>query len=166
MDWDIQDGLGWTIFHRAAAFGQAKDLKKLLSLGASSRLYTFQLRWLPVSCAVNFGNESTFDFLIDMIPPQDLPSLVDTRGWNLLHLAAENGSEAIMTKVLKRRVFDLDATTDGSFAVPGNLTLQKLTAFEIARHYNHESAFVRAVNATSHVVPSPVQNTEVTTAAE
>ena len=33
-DWNSQDGLGWTILHRAAAFGRSKDLTKLVNLGA------------------------------------------------------------------------------------------------------------------------------------
>ena len=151
-DWNSQDGLGWTILHRAAAFGRSKDLKKLVNLGAEPTICTFMLKWLPISCAVKFGNEDTFDFLVDLFsfPQLALSTLVDSRGWNLLHLAAENGSEDIMTKLLR---LDLDplAKTDGSsIAVPERLALREVTAGDIAEFFGNEEAYVRVLKATGY----------------
>jgi ankyrin repeat protein len=87
--WDTQDAVGWTIFHRASAFERGCDIKKLLNLRVSFDIYTFTLNWLPIFCSVKFGNESTFNFLVDLIPSSALPTLKDSRGWTLLHLAAK-----------------------------------------------------------------------------
>lgn len=153
-DWDGQDGLGWTIFHRAAAFGRAKDLKKLLSLGASSEIRTFKLKWLPIFCAVEFGNESTFDLLADLIYSRTLPKLVDSRGWNLLHFAAENGSDSLITKLLTRGL-DPNAKTDKStIAVPERLSLKALAANDIAKFYNNEAVYERALKAAGYRLTS------------
>ncbi|KAF4624313.1 hypothetical protein G7Y89_g13859 [Cudoniella acicularis] len=146
-EWDDQDRVGWTILHRAAAYGRGRDIKKLLSLQASPHIRTFQLNWLPISCAVNQGNESTFDALSrpDVISLGEIKA-PDTRGWTLLHLAAQVGSVAIITKLLKLG-FNPHEKTDGSTAmsIPEELKMKELTPEEIAQWYGKDGAYKQAL---------------------
>jgi ankyrin repeat protein len=143
--WDTQDAVGWTIFHRASAFGRSCDIKKLLNLRVSSDIYSFTLNWLPIFCSVKFGNESTFNLLVDLIPPSALPTLKDSRGWNLLHLAAESGSEAIMTQLLRRKLDPLAITDKSAMALPEGLSLRELTVGDIASFCRNQDAYERAL---------------------
>jgi ankyrin repeat protein len=143
--WDSQDAAGWTILHRASAFGRGKDIRKLLHLRASSIIYTFTLNWLPLFCSVKFGNESTFDVLADLIPRRDFPILMDVRGWTLLHLAAENGSEVLMTKLLRRGLDPYMKSDASSLAVPEGLELLELIPGDIAKRCNNQEAYERAL---------------------
>jgi ankyrin repeat protein len=147
--WDTQDVVGWTMFHRASAFGGGSDIKKLLNLHASSDIYIFTLNWLPIFCAVKFGNESTFGVLVDLIHPWTLPNIKDSRGWTLLHLAVENGSEAIMTQLLQRGLDPLAKTDQSTIALPEELFLKELTVDDIASFYNNQDAYERALKTTS-----------------
>jgi ankyrin repeat protein len=143
--WDTQDAVGWTIFHRASAFGRERDLKKLRNLRASSDIITSKLNWLPIFCSIKFGNESTFKFLVDLIYPLTLPTLKDSRGWTLLHLAAESGSEAIMTQLLQRKLDPLAITDESTVMLPEGLCLRELTAGDVASFFNNQDAYQRAL---------------------
>ena len=152
--WDTQDVVGWTIFHRASAFGGGSDIEKLLNLRASSNIYTFKLNWLPIFCAVKFGNESTFEVLVDLIHPLALPNFKDSRGWTLLHLAAENGSEAIMTQLLQRGLDPLAKTDQSAISLPEELSLKELTVGDIASFCNNQDAYERALKTTDRSMMS------------
>lgn len=159
--WNSQDQVGWTLFHRASAFGQGSDIKKLLSLGADSTIPTYTLNWLPIFCAVNFGNASTFDILVDLIPQRSLPNLKDSRGWTVLHIAAENGSEAMMTRLLQRGL-DLFAKSDRStVGVPEGLPFEELTAGEIARLCSNQESYEEALKNAGYVTIGPDDPDEV-----
>jgi len=151
--WNEQDVQGWTIFHRGSAFGRASDLKKLLNLHAISNVYTSTLKWLPIFCAVYYGNESTFDFLVDLIPPPALPNLRDARGWTLLHLAAENGSEAIMTRLLQRKLDPYSKTDKSGLAMPEGLAMRELTASDIADFCNNGIIYEKALKTAGYIMP-------------
>ena len=144
-EWDAQEASGWTILHRASAFGRSSDIKKLLNLGASSNICTFTLNWLPIFCAVNSGNESTFDILADLILPWTLPKLRDSRGWTLLHLAAENGSETLMTLLLQRQLDPYAMSDASTIAVPDGLPFEEHTPGDIAKFCNNGDAYDRAL---------------------
>jgi ankyrin repeat protein len=154
-EWDSQDQVGWTIFHRASALGQGTDIKKLLNLGAVSKIFTYTLNWLPIFCAVTFGNESTFDVLVDLIPARSLPKLKDSRGWTLLHIAAENGSEAVMTKLLQRGLDARQKTDKSRVGVPKGLPFEELTAREIAKFCNNDDAYRQALTNVGHFDDGP-----------
>lgn len=143
--WDMQDAKGWTLFHRAAAFGRGGDIKKLLHLRASSTLCTFILNWLPIFCAINFGNESTFDVLVKLIPRRSLPTLTDSRGWTLLHLAAENGSETLITRLLRLGVDPSARSDKSSVAVPKGLPFKELTPGDIAKFCGNQDVYEQAL---------------------
>lgn len=147
--WNTQDRVGWTILHRASAYGQGRDVRKILNLQASPSIRTFQLNWLPIFCAVNEGNESTFDVLASpyVMSRQELIKLKDTRGWTLLHLAARSGSVAILTNLLNLGLRP-DEKTDGStMMVPEELKMKELTPEDIAHWYHKQDAYEQALKA-------------------
>ena len=119
-----------------------------MNLRASSDIYTFTLNWLPIFCAVKFGNESTFDVLVDLIHPWTLPRIKESRGWTLLHLAAEDGSEAIITQLLQRGLDPIAKTDQSAIALPEELSLKELTVGDIASFCNNQDAYERALKTT------------------
>lgn len=143
--WNSQDAVGWTILHRASAFGQGSDIKKLLNLGAYSEVKTYILNWLPIFCAVAFGNESTFSFLADLTQAKNLPKLQDSRGWTLLHIAARNGSEALITKLLLLKLDPVSKSDKSTVSVPEGLPVEELTPREIAKFCGNHEAYDRAL---------------------
>jgi hypothetical protein len=145
--WDAQDSVGWTILHRAAAYGQGRDIKKILNLQASPNIGTFQLNWLPIFCAVGAGNESTFDVLAspDVMSRKVVTKLKDRRGWTLLHLAAQNGSVAVLTKLLQLGLNPCEKTDGSSMAIPEGLQMKELTPGDIARWYNNKKTYEKAL---------------------
>jgi ankyrin repeat protein len=145
--WNSLDAVGWTVLHKAAAFGRAKDIKRLMNLGASTQVHNYNMRWQPIHCAVFHGNENTFDILADAIPAKHLAQLTDAQGWTLLHLAAEHGSEAMMTNLLKRGLDSLFMSNQSSLRVPAGLENREITPRDIARACGHEQAFDRALRA-------------------
>jgi ankyrin repeat protein len=149
--WDAQDRVGWTILHRAAAYGQGRDIRKMLNLQASPRIPTFQLNWLPICCAVSKGNESTFDVLAspDVMPQREIIKLRDTRGWTLLHLAAQSGSVAIITKLLKLGLHPYDTTDGCTMKVPDGLKMKELTPGDIAHWHQTLDAYEQALKNAS-----------------
>jgi ankyrin repeat protein len=155
--WDSQDAVGWTILHRAAAFGQGRDIKKLLHLGASFNVSVHHLNWLPIHCAVKYGNESTFDLLANLIEPPYLITLTDSRGWTLLHLAAESGSEALMLKLLRRGLNPREKSDASTRSVPQGLELLELLPVDIAKSCGNGQIYERALKAAGY--SSPVQET-------
>jgi len=134
------------------------DIKRLINLGALPNLYTTRLKWLPISCAVRYGNESTFNVLVDQkyTAPFDFRNLTDARGWTFLHLAAESGSEALITKLLSSGL-DPNAKSDkSSWAMPNKeLERLELTPGDIAKSCRHEKVYERSLKVTGHTIADP-----------
>jgi ankyrin repeat protein len=145
-DWNYTDILGWGPIHRAAAFGKGRDIQNLIYRGASPEIYTVDKHWMPIHCAVMFGNESTFDVLAELIPSHTLVQMRDSIGWGLLHLAAEHGSEKIMFKLFDLGA-DSAALTIPSSSVPEGLEYKELRAETIAEHCGHLQAYNTAMRA-------------------
>jgi ankyrin repeat protein len=145
--WDAQDRVGWTILHRAAAYGQGRDIRKLLNLQASPKVRSFQMNWLPICCAVSNGNESTFEVLAspDLMSLQEMRNLRDARGWTLLHLAAQNGSVAIINKLLTLGLHPYDKTDGTTVNVPEGLKMKELTPRHIAHWYQKQESYEQAL---------------------
>jgi ankyrin repeat protein len=100
LDFTEVDTLEWTAFERASSYGTAEDVQTLLKLGADPLGCRAPLGWSSIFYAVDGGNWSTFNAL--------LPShggitrtLVDERGWSLLHIAASNGHEQMIRYLLE-----------------------------------------------------------------
>jgi hypothetical protein len=102
QEWGHADTIGWTAIHRAAAFGVGQDIRKpVYGCGPYLKQYATNVNWTPIHCAVRYGNESTFEVLAEDIPSSLIVHMVDSRGWTLLYLATEDGSESVMTRLLK-----------------------------------------------------------------
>lgn len=129
-DFNIQDNEGWTCIHRAAAYGHAEDIKLLLKLRADPKLQTIKVSWMPIFCAVQFGNISTFNELRKV--HDDFLALRDIRNWTLLHLAV-NAKRLEMMELLINLGADPHARTLATeFLVPDDLKAQSFTPGDIA----------------------------------
>jgi ankyrin repeat protein len=146
-NWNYKDTLGWGPIHRAAAFGKGRDIQNLMFRGASKDLSTTDRHWTPIHCAVMYGNESTFEVLVQQMNPYILTQMKDSSGWGLLHLAAEQGSEKIMFQLIQLGA-DPDALTiPSSIAIPKGLEYKELRAETIAEHCGHRQAYDNAMRA-------------------
>lgn len=150
--WDCQDAAGWTIFHRAAAFGRGQDIRKLLHLSACSTIRTATTNWLPIHCAIKYGNELTFDVLAELIPPHELVSLADSRGWTLLHLAAEYGSYSLIVKLLKFGLCSTLLSSASSLLVPNGLELKEVTPMDVAKACGNQESYDRALKTAEKCI--------------
>src|SRR5882757_7830454 len=81
-NFNAQDGAGWTIMHRAAAWGNADHIKSLLTRGATLDIRMSNLGWTPIFCAVQFNNLSTFAEVVQNQP--HFLAATGARGWTLL----------------------------------------------------------------------------------
>ena len=135
--WNDPDPRGWTPCHRAAAYGRGKDIHTLHCKGGNMHSYTTDYLWGPVTCAVWNSNESTFDAFLDIIPVKYIVDFTDSRGWTLLHMAAQNGCKHIIGSLLALGA-DTEALTVGTrYWVKEELEYKRLTAETIARAYGH-----------------------------
>ena len=143
--WDDTDTRGWSPVHRAAAFGRGEDIRNLEFKGANLHSYTTDFLWGPITCAVWHKNESTFDAFIDLIETEEIVGISDSRGWTLLHMAAKNGCEHILRKLLLIGA-DRQALTIGTqYWVLDELDWKCLNAETIARAYGHQEIWDKIV---------------------
>ena len=98
--WDDTDSMGWSPAHRAAAYGRGEDIRNLEFKGANLHGYTTDFLWGPMTCAVWYSNESTFDAFMDLFEVDEIVGICDSRGWTLLHMAARKGCEHILRRLL------------------------------------------------------------------
>ena len=135
--WDDTDPSGWSPVHRAGAYGSGEDIRNLEFKGANLHMYTTDFLWGPMTCAVWYSNESAFDAFMDLFDTEEIVNISDTRGWTLLHMAARNGCEHIMRRLLLIGA-DCEALTIGTeWWVIERLEWKRLTAETIARAYGH-----------------------------
>lgn len=130
-DFDVQDVEGWSVMHRAAVWGTAKDIMALVDVGASMKLLT-SMDWLPIRCAVRFGNVDTFEELLRHLEKSTVNQR-DKRGWTILHDAAEVGNSTILELLLRNAADPHVVSFDLSTGVPKDLKNRILTPGEIAR---------------------------------
>ncbi|KAG4429660.1 hypothetical protein IFR05_014864 [Cadophora sp. M221] len=140
-EWDMPDVLGWTIMHRAAAYGQARDIRKLLNLKTQWNLLTFKLHWLPIFCAVKYGNVATFEVFASLIMPMELRGLRDVRGWSLLHVAAESGEEGLIARLLNLGCDPSQISDKSKLGVPIGLEFLEVTPADIANACGHHDVY-------------------------
>jgi ankyrin repeat protein len=152
--WYITDYAGWTPLHRAAAYGNDNDLRKLFNLGVYDRkaIPRAQFNWLPIHCAARYGNVSTFLYLANetLLPPAN--ELLDTRGWSFLHLAAASGSHEMIALLFELGFDPLTLTDYDSFTLPDELLNKELTAQTIAEHYGHADVYIKALKERQLII--------------
>jgi ankyrin repeat protein len=100
LDLDIADAQNWTVLDRVAAVGTAKEVRRLIELGANPYQEAAPLRWTAIHQAVFHGNLAT---LAELLPEYGDTAryMVDDRGWTLLHIAASAGHTEILRHLLK-----------------------------------------------------------------
>lgn len=118
--------------HRAAAFGTGEDIAALVKRGSSVSLLTC-LNWMPIRCAVRFGNVDTFLELVKHLPPS-FPEEKDVRGWTLLHEAASVGSLSMLQILLEHGADPHAKSIATSYVVPRGLENRRLTPADVARN--------------------------------
>ena len=158
-EFDIQDGEGWTCMHRAAAFGNAEDIQALLKLGGTPTLQTKNLAWMPIFCAVQFGNISTFSELSKEHP--GFLHMRDIRQWTFLHIAV-NARRLEMMKLLISLGSDPHARTMATkHFVPDDLKCLAVMPTQIARIRGDAvfDSYVKSLKKAGHSVDL-VQSTE------
>jgi ankyrin repeat protein len=143
--WNSPDAAGWTILHRAAAFGQARDVTTLIVMGADTTAKVSVMYWMPIHCAAKFGNLSTFDVLADKFPRHALKNLTDSRGWTFLHLAAASGSLDLLVSLLCRRLSPDLRSNASHLSVPQGLEGVEATPLDIARACGQQDVYLRSL---------------------
>jgi ankyrin repeat protein len=136
--------------HRAAAFGNAEDIRNLTSLHAPFTLRTKNLSWTPIFVAAQFGNMSTFNELKKHYP--DLPNLTDVRQWTLLHIAV-NAKRIELVQLLVSMGADPHACSRATkFLVPDDLVDVSVKPGDIATLRGTEvfGAYVESLRAQGY----------------
>lgn len=151
-EFDIQDGEGWSCMHRAAAYGNAGNVVALFKLHASSTLKTTKLLWAPIFCAVQFGNQSTFDELQKHHP--DFLALKDVRHWSLLHVAVSAKRIEMIRLLMSLGADPHSRSLPKQYCVPEDLKGLAATPGDIAQLRGLEvlSAYSEALKAAGHQV--------------
>lgn len=146
-EFDIQDVDGWSVMHRAAAYGSADDIAGLVSIGCSVMLLT-NMKWMPIRCAVRFQNSGTFQELVKYLQPSFVDEQ-DLRGWTLLHEAASLGSSKMLDLILKHGADPAVVSFPTAHMVPDGLENRRLTPGDVARHEgeDHYRNYLEALNS-------------------
>jgi ankyrin repeat protein len=141
-----QDKNGWTVLHRAAAWGSAEDIKVLLQMSALENLRTRRLSWTPLICAVAYRNFDTLQALCESSNDATMYKDQDLRGWNLLHVAVGYSNFEAVPYLIQHGV-DLRAmSAPTSCWVPPLIGERSVTPGEIARSFG-EAAYQRWTEA-------------------
>jgi ankyrin repeat protein len=151
-NFNAQDGAGWTIMHRAAAWGNADHVKSLLARGATLDARMSNLGWTPIFCAVQFNNLSTFSEIVQNQP--GFLAATDARGWTLLHVAV-NASRLEMIQLLIELGADPHALSFPTASyIPEGMRNLSLTPGDIAniRGSTVLAAYLGALAASGHEV--------------
>lgn len=87
----------WVLFNRVACTGTPDELDFLIENGADP-YFENEFGWNAIFDAVYGGKLRNVQRLAEYFP--DFPALRDTRGWTLLHVAAEEGHDDIVRYLL------------------------------------------------------------------
>lgn len=151
IDLDIFDKWGWAVIHRAAAFGTADDVEKLISLGASVDTSALPLRWNAIYHAVFYGNLETFSVLANCRHETPIIHTTDARGWTLLHVAASAGHGFIVRRLLDIGADPLARSIPFMSHMPETLFNKSCTPGEVAAAQSTErrECFLRILAETT-----------------
>ncbi|KAK3632365.1 hypothetical protein LTR56_016379 [Elasticomyces elasticus] len=159
QDLEVVDTEGWTALHRVAAFGDPTEVLALIKLGARPEQEAMPLRWNALHHATFYGNNATFDSLLPYFA-DEVVTMVDARGWTLLHIAASAGHDEIV-KCLLCLGADSNARSMPFWShMPDSLHGQGWTPQEVAaaQSITREQQYVRALRThDSKTAPATVQ---------
>ena len=100
LDLDIADEQNWTTLDRVAAVGTSPEVNRLVRLGANPHQEALPLRWKAIHQAVFHGNAGTFEALLPEYG-SGAASMIDERGWTLLHIAASADHSDMIRRLLE-----------------------------------------------------------------
>lgn len=148
LDLDIADAQNWTVLDRVAAVGTAREVRRLIELGANPSQEAAPLRWTAIHQAVFHGNHETF---IELLPEcSDAATyMVDDRGWTLLHIAASAGHAEIVRHLLDSGADPNAKSKAYDSHMPESLFFKKCTPQQVAaaQSLERETAFLDALRA-------------------
>jgi hypothetical protein len=149
--------------HRAAAYGHADDIVALAKLHALLSLRTIKASWLPIFCAVQFGNISTFNELRKHYP--DFLIMRDVRKWTLLHVAVNAKRLEIIQLLISLGADPHAQSLSTEFLVPEDIKGLSVTPGDIAQLRGPPvlSTYIDALRANGHdleVVADEMDNAE------
>ena len=118
----------WNPLHRASAYGSGADIDYLLQVGASLDLVDCH-SWTALFVAVGYNNVDTFKRLMLEFKPEYIRHR-DSRGWSLLHVAADEGNPEIISSLVQHG-FEPWPSVNGSFL--NDFGQKQLTPAAVAR---------------------------------
>jgi ankyrin repeat protein len=96
---NLYDCYGWTVLHRASAFGRPEEVETLIEMGANPTSVALPLKWNAIHHTGFYGNYATFEALLPNFEGA-VTELDDKHGWTLLHIAASAGHNLIVRHLL------------------------------------------------------------------
>lgn len=156
---------GWNLVHRVAVYGTAADIKTLVQVKVSLHARTHNLHWIPIFCAVCFGNMETLKELWNQYSDLDLKDITDLRGWNLLHVAAGAGNFDAVPFLLEHGVDLKVISKPTSRFVPPALRNRSVTPSEVAQNCGQDAYVKRtaAIRAAGHETSVATEDIDWTT---
>ncbi|KAF1962692.1 ankyrin [Byssothecium circinans] len=157
---NAQDQKGWSVLHRAAAWGTADDIRMLLQMGALSHLRTNRLSWTPLLCAVGYKNADTLRALWDIDNDHNSREERDIRGWNLLHVAVGYDNFDAISFLLDNGVDARTLSSATSYHVPPLLRGKNASPGAVAECFGEATyrRWVEALKVAGHEAEIPVQD--------
>ncbi|KAF2736145.1 ankyrin [Polyplosphaeria fusca] len=134
-----QDNNGWTVLHRAAAWGTAANVRTLIKMQTSIWSRTTKLDWTPQFIAVCFKNLDTLQELWNQHTDADFKNNQDFRGWNMLHMAAGYGKFDAVPFLIQQGVELGAMSKPTSRSVPYSVRGISVTPNELARCFGEDA---------------------------
>ncbi len=131
LEVEYVDKYGWSVLHRAAAYGVGEDIKKLVALGASLTTSALPLQWNAMFHAVFYGNFDTFLTLLTLYDATIIYA-TDARGWTLLHIAASAGHDEIVRHLLSLGAAPYSLSVPFTSHMPESLFKKRCTPEDVA----------------------------------
>ena len=152
--WNDVDTWGWSPCHRAGAYGSGEEILALEYQGVNLHMYTTRCLWGPMTVAVWHKNTSTFDTFMDLFPTQEILNITDSRGWTLLHMAAQNGNEHILKRLSDAGANTTVKTMGTTEWVCDSIKGKCLTAADIAQAYDYGHLWDRLTQDANPEAPT------------
>lgn len=145
QDLEIADTNGWTVLHRVAAYGTAAEALALVNQGAQIQQVALPLRWNALHHSVFYCNMATFRALLPLYG-NDARSMMDERGWTLLHIAASAGHDALVRELLEQGLDPNALSKPFRSHMPESLFKRACTPREVAaaESQEREKQFLKA----------------------